>query len=238
MDIFSNRRHQLQELVDHYAQGNISVFAERFGYSRAQISQYLSETYNGGRSIGERAARALEKKLGVTDGHLDEPPFVARADAYVLGKSPSPRLSDQEPIRTAFMVTAAKDAPGFVDLVPRPEEDEGPLLQLPGASREAFALVVYGSGLRPRAKSGEFLIIDPSVQPVPGDDVFMKITPLASEHAPDLIMQFLYRRGDEITFGQLNENGQSMTVPAREVLQMHPIIAILGVRNWKTESNS
>lgn len=59
--VYANRRAQLRRLIDQRAAGNIAAFAEQLGYSRARVSQFLSETYNDGRSIGERAARAIEE---------------------------------------------------------------------------------------------------------------------------------------------------------------------------------
>lgn len=226
MDIFETRRKQLTELVDVYTQGNLSVFAERFGYSRAQISQYLSETYNDGRSMGERAARALEKKLGLHQGFLDEIP-------KPLSKPPVSSRPDRgnRRIQPRFMVTGTKEMRGFVDLVNIPADDERVRLELPSASDSAFGLAVYGSGLRPRAKSGEFLIVDPAVAPSPGDDVFLRLDPTQNE-APNMVVQFLYQKDQEMTFGHLNESGPSLSISLNEVQSVETIIAILSQHEW------
>ena len=71
-DIHVTRRAQLRMLIDQRAAGNIAAFADQFGYSRSRVSQFLSDTYNEGRSIGERAARALEEVVGVPFGWLDQ----------------------------------------------------------------------------------------------------------------------------------------------------------------------
>lgn len=71
-DIHVTRRAQLRMLIDQRAAGNIATFADQFGYSRSRVSQFLSDTYNEGRSIGERAARALEEVVGVPFGWLDQ----------------------------------------------------------------------------------------------------------------------------------------------------------------------
>lgn len=73
-DIHVTRRAQLRMLIDQRAAGNIAAFADQFGYSRSRVSQFLSDTYNEGRSIGERAARALEEVAGVPFGWLDQIP--------------------------------------------------------------------------------------------------------------------------------------------------------------------
>lgn len=71
-DIHVVRRTKLRMLIDQRTAGNIAAFADQFGYSRSRVSQFLSDTYNEGRSIGERAARALEEVVGVSFGWLDQ----------------------------------------------------------------------------------------------------------------------------------------------------------------------
>ena len=71
-DIHAVRRTKLRALIDQRTAGNIAAFADQFGYSRSRVSQFLSDTYNEGRSIGERAARALEELVGVPFGWLDQ----------------------------------------------------------------------------------------------------------------------------------------------------------------------
>lgn len=71
-DIHVTRRTQLRMLIYQRTAGNIAAFADQFGYSRSRVSQFLSDTYNEGRSIGERAARALEEVVGVPFGWLDQ----------------------------------------------------------------------------------------------------------------------------------------------------------------------
>ena len=57
-DIHVTRRAQLRLLIEQRAAGNIAAFADQFGYSRSRVSQFVSDTYNEGRSIGERAAQS------------------------------------------------------------------------------------------------------------------------------------------------------------------------------------
>lgn len=228
-------------MVDHCTQGNISVFAARFGYSRAQISQYLSETYNEGRSIGERAARTLEKKVGVHTGWLDglpdpiesteQPPRVRAHDVLPNAAQDA----GKKRLKVLFMVTTVKDMKGFVDLTHVPDDDEHSEIEFYTASKSAYALAVSGSGLRPRVKSGEFLVVEPAIAPSPGDDVFVKLTPKVSAYAPQLVMQFLYKRSSEITFGHLNEDGPTLTVQESEILSMFPITAVLGSLYWASK---
>lgn len=71
-DIHGSRRARLKLLIDQRTAGNVAAFSELFGYSRSRVSQFLSETYNDGRSIGERAARAMEEAADLPCGWLDQ----------------------------------------------------------------------------------------------------------------------------------------------------------------------
>lgn len=97
--IYATRRAQLKICIDQRALGNIAAFAEAFGYDRAQISQYLSESYNHGRSMGERAARALEEKTSLPSGWLDRSDATA-AESNVLPPLPAGAYSHFEFGRT------------------------------------------------------------------------------------------------------------------------------------------
>lgn len=71
-DIHVVRRAHLRMLIDQPAVGNIAAFVDQFDYSRCRVLQFLSDTYNECRSIGERAARTLKEVMGVPFGWLDQ----------------------------------------------------------------------------------------------------------------------------------------------------------------------
>lgn len=235
MDIFAIRRTRLKMMVDTVSQGNISAFAGKFGYSRAQISQYLSESYNGGRSIGERAARTLEEKFHAPTGWLDQPlnslESLTIADPTGHPSRVLSAASDltekgivEKNVLVAGMLVPASD--GLVEIKGFPTGTDRKFLEFYSTTDDAYAFQVKGAGLRPRVKSGEYLIIEPSTKPMPGDDVFVK---LASGEL--MVLQLLYTRDDEYTFGDLNENGPTAVVPEYDVVVIATISAIVAVRH-------
>ncbi len=87
------RRARLRQLIDEKADGVSVRFGELYGYSKSQITQFLSKTYNNGKSIGDKAARTIEKKVGVEPLWLDRDeqsieiknwPFVVSYEDYLL----------------------------------------------------------------------------------------------------------------------------------------------------------
>lgn len=231
MDIFATRRARLRKLIDEISAGNISVFAGRYDYSRSQISQYLSETYNDGRSIGERVARAIEQKVGASIGWLDQPlteretligPTLEREGSdvdfpMVLAPEDSPLLLRNLPVLgtlTPFNLGEVRIRPAQNDLGER-------YLEFHSRDPKAYALLVKGNSMRPRVKSGEFLIIEPSTDPLPGDDVLLKL-----EDGTQMVVQLLYARDREYTVRDVNEAHPTAWFADYDLVSIQTITAI------------
>ncbi len=230
MDIFATRRARLKMIIDKVANGNIAVFAGRHDYSRSQISQYLSERYNEGRSIGERAARALEASVGASAGWMDQP--INTIDTLI---GPTP---DREGANVDFPVVENLESNPLINRnipvkgILRPDGDElvrlrdlelvgDRFLQFRSKDLLAYALLVRGNGLRPRVKSGEFIVVEPGVSPVPGDDVLVRL--VSGEY---MLMQLLYARDGEFTLGNINEKGPTALVFDYDIVSIELIAAI------------
>lgn len=72
-DKYANRRARLLRLIDEKAGGNKAEFARMYGYTRGQIGQYTSNTYNDGFSMGEGVLEKLEARVGLPRGWFDRP---------------------------------------------------------------------------------------------------------------------------------------------------------------------
>jgi SOS-response transcriptional repressor LexA len=223
MDTFAIRRMRLKYLVDTIANGNVSVFAGRFGYSAAQVSQYLSSNYNGGRSMGERAARALEAKASIPQGWLDQPfepvdanhPRAAYAAADSMADARGPRLQTV-PIRWH----ATTESEGLVEM--REVKENHQWVEAVVQSPNAFAVRIKGHDLKPRIRSGEVFIVEPTRKPAPGDDVLVHL-----QSGEFMVLQYLYTRDDELVLGPINEDGVNAHVPDSEIVDMSVITTAL-----------
>jgi SOS-response transcriptional repressor LexA len=233
MDTFATRRARLTLLVQNKANGNLSEFATKFGYSRSQISQFLSESYNDGRSIGERAARTLEERVGVAPRWLDQPlntldSLVAK-DEGLEPVSSLPAVSStvgNVPRRdVAVLGTVTPTGLGQIKHVEPPRHGEQGHIEFSSSAEEMYALQVRGGEISPRVKSGEYLIIDASTKPEPGDDVLVKFT-----DGEWVLYQFMYTRGDEIVFATIKEGQIQNVIPAHDVASISMVAAILNSR--------
>jgi hypothetical protein len=221
MDIFEIRRSRLKHLVGEIANGNVSIFAGRFGYSPAQISQYLSSTYNDGRSMGERVARTLEQRVSVPQGWLDrpmhtiEPAITGVSGEQTLYAQPAPNLFNPVPLRW-IGITSAEDS---IEIRESPEK--GRLVDFATASLGSFAVQTKGHDFKPRIRSGEIMILEPKA-PRPGDDVLFKL--VTGEW---MLMQMLYARDGECTFGSINERGSNTSCDESEIVETFVLAGVL-----------
>ncbi|WP_250533497.1 S24 family peptidase [Caballeronia sp. AZ10_KS36] len=226
MDTFALRRIKLKQLVDTLAKGNVRVFAARFGYAPAQISQYLSSTYNEGRSMGERAARALEKRVNVPQGWLDQPIEPIPSDhpraAYAAADHVASENVGLAFRRIPVLFTAHLNENGLVHLEPTSEDGPERFVEFVSRDTNTYAVQIKGQMLKPRIRNNEFLIIEPSLEPAPGDDVLVKYI-----NDESVVMQFLYKRGSEWTFGPLNETGPNVSCDESEIVSAATITAVV-----------
>jgi hypothetical protein len=233
MDIYARRRARLALLVEQKANGNVAEFARIFSYSRSQISQFLSETYNGGRSIGERAARTIDERVGNPPGWLDlrlsesektilSRPFstaelrVATGKTQPIDSSPSASYLARIPVRYHMEVDSNGNVENFKEL------GSWAIKFLDYYSPHGLgAILIKGQGLRPRVKGNEYLIVDGGHQPRPGDDVLVGF-----KNEKIAVMQLLYEREGELAFGSINGGAATTIVNEADIEGMDVIVSV------------
>lgn len=92
----------------------------------------------------------------------------------------------------------------------------------------AYAVRVRGDSMRPRIKSGEFIVVEPQISPVSGDDVVVCLV-----DGRKLVKEYLYQRDGELSLGSINGDYQPMTVPLEQVQTIHVVTAILPRGSFK-----
>lgn len=172
MDIYSIRRRNLQRLIEDRAHGNAADFARSIGRTRAQVAQYLSSSYNGGRSIGERVARAIEKEVGLDAHSLDQQGYgygFGNKQAFDANVQDARMGERRIPLLNYVQAGVFRD-PGQNFTF---EEVEYLLTDL-CLSERSFALQIKGDSMLPDFKEGDRIIVDCELTPRPGDYVVAK----------------------------------------------------------------
>lgn len=118
----AKRRARLAELIADRAAGSAARFAEAHEYSRASVHQFLSATYNGGRSIGEMAARELEHRADLPFGWLDSDTGISAlaSNASADSKLSRPNFSELSlhPLEVYAGIVQHQGAPAHLILLP------------------------------------------------------------------------------------------------------------------------
>ena len=172
MEIHAIRLTVLRREVEKFP--SIAAFARHYGVDGTYISQLL----NGHRNLGEKAARNLESKLDWAPMSMDS----ARADEdedlearFSASLSRQSDRSDRMDVRQVPLISFVQaglwreavdsHAPGAGDRYLLTETPLGP---------HAFALTVRGDSMQPEFREGDTIIVDPDINPLPGDFVVAK----------------------------------------------------------------
>lgn len=86
----------------------------------------------------------------------------------------------------------------------------------------AYGIRVRGDSMRPRIKSGEYIVAEPNVEAQPGDDVVVRL-----RDGRALVKEMLWVRDDEVSLGSVNNGIPSITMPLNEIESIHRVAAIV-----------
>lgn len=111
---------------------------------------------------------------------------------------------------------------GYISIHDYPPEHSDGWIVLPSQDPAAYGLRVRGDSMRPRIKSGEFILVEPSFEAQPGDDVVVKF-----DDGSAVAKELLWVRDDEVCLGSINNGVPPMTRPLSSVLTIHRIAAII-----------
>ena len=193
---------------------NPTALASVTGLKQPTIHRILS-----GESEDPRAGtlRPLAEHFGVTVEAL------RTLDLQHLGESgaveevtPGPDLRPFRDVKVVGTVEGGLD--GYLESLPNGDG----AVEYPARHRDAYALRVRGESMRPRIKSGEFIVVEPHVTPAPGDDVVVVCT-----DGRKMVKELLYIRDDEITLGSINNGYKPVSLFKKDIVSMHYVAAIV-----------
>lgn len=85
-------------------------------------------------------------------------------------------------------------------------------VEYPTADPNAYALRVRGDSMHPRYRAGEFVIVEPGIEPQEGDDVVVLCT-----NGSKMLKQLNWRRGDEVQLLSINNGYAPVTLQRSEI---------------------
>ena len=104
---------------------------------------------------------------------------------------------------------------GFLEELQYPDSHGDGFVAYPTSDPEAFALRVRGDSMHPRYRAGEFIVVEPKVDPQPGDDVVV-----ALRDGRKLLKELNWDRDGEIQLLSVNNHFAPLTIAKSEVLSI------------------
>ena len=210
----NNVNRNLRHLIDQ-ARMNPSVLAHRTGVPQPTIFRILSgESADPRTSTLSPIAEYFNVSVEMLrSGNLQD---------FPLDKEPGTGLPIARAFRRLQVAGLIRAEPDSVSIEIRPTSPEAAsFVDYPARDQRAYALMVRGDSLRPRVKSGEYVIVEPGYPASAGDDVIVVL-----HDGQKLLRELLYTRQDEMTLAQINGNRTPMSVSLTEIHAIHPITGI------------
>jgi len=163
MKISDTRLHNFRRII---AERNLRLtdVAERLGKAPAQVSAFGGK--NPTKGIGDQIARELEKALNLHEGYLDMPYGVGEFNNATVLSHTGRKL----PVIGSIAAGSWCEGQGSFD--PRDAEE---WIDAPGpVGPSAFILRVEGVSMEPKFMEGDKIVIDPSLEALPGHFVAAK----------------------------------------------------------------
>ncbi|PBQ12863.1 peptidase S24 [Pseudomonas syringae] len=190
----------------------LTDMAELLGKAPAQVSAFGGK--NPTKGIGDQIAREIEAALGLHNGYLDMPYGIGEFNnAAVLGIT-----GRKLPVIGSIAAGSWCESDGLFD-----PQDAEEWVDAPGpVGPRAFILRVEGVSMEPKFSEGDKIVIDPSLEALPGHFV-------AAKRARD----------DAATLKQLKQEGTEQYLYAlnpdwpERIIKMNEEWSICGRAKWK-----
>ncbi|QBQ11064.1 MULTISPECIES: LexA family transcriptional regulator [unclassified Pseudomonas] len=190
----------------------LTDIADLLGKAPAQVSAFGGK--NPTKGIGDRIAREIEKALGLHSGYLDMPYGQGEFSNATLLSNTGRKL----PVIGSIAAGAWCEIEGSFD--PRDAEE---WIEAPGpVGPRAFILRVEGISMEPKFVEGDKIVVDPSLEALPGHFVAAKRT---IDQAATL--KQLKQEGNELYLYALNPDW-----PER-IIRLSEEWSICGRARWK-----
>ncbi|MCG5031875.1 hypothetical protein MAF45_10555 [Mesosutterella sp. OilRF-GAM-744-9] len=106
-------------------------------------------------------------------------------------------------------------------------DDPDGYIRLQSKDPNAYALRCEGSSMLPRIRPGEFVVAEPSIEAMPGDEVVVQDTTSRA-----MVKRFLYWRDGYLYLGSVNDAYKDVIIPKQKVKSIHPVLAIVPKKLW------
>ena len=234
---------RLEAAIEKLTGGNKTAFGRLLGY---KDGGHVRQMVAGTRPITEKTIRHIEQMAGMANWFDDrvqigapvspgqQLPLLTSSAAVTFDYTPQGGAAGGvvstvgEPLevrqgRDIPVVGEAQGGPeGRISINDFPAGYGDGWIHIHSPDPAAYALRVRGDSMRPRIKSGEHIVVEPSIEALPGDDVVVKFTDDTA-----VVKELLWIRDDEVCLGSINNGVAPITRSLREVMTIHRVGAII-----------
>lgn len=179
-------------------------------------ASYLSQLLNGHRPLGDKAAKNLEDKIGLTGGTLLMP---ARSAQDGLAPEINQGPSFINPFRRAPMHGVAQlNQDGMWDEL----LSTAGWVDVPTSDPTVYAIRVKGDALAPAIRNGWVVWCEPQHMLVPGEYVVVR-----RSGGKNMIKELLYANDAEVSLMSINDTYGRLTIPRDEIETIHYVGGIV-----------
>jgi phage repressor protein C with HTH and peptisase S24 domain len=216
----------------------LKYLRDRKGWTQTQLAVVadVSQGTVGNIEAGKRAGKgSLIKLARVLDASLDwlidgEGPMLIsewiEVQARLVDEPDQVLIRNQTNVETADSLKPKKGVPvvgevkggsdGYIDELQYPEGHGDGFVDYPTTDANAYALRVRGDSMHPRYRAGEYIVIEPSIEPQTGDDVVVSTT-----DGRKLLKELNWQRDGEIQLLSVNNHYGPLTLQSCDVMSIH-----------------
>lgn len=178
--------------------------------------------------------------LGVTKGNVSawengrhDPGFAQMLKINEITKYPLPidpshfnagesQVIHQHGKWAAIVGTAQGGPDGYISIDDYVAGDGDAFIYTYSTDENAYELRIRGDSMKPRIKSGEFIVAEPNHEALPGDDVVVM-----RHDGRSLVKELLWIRDGEVSLGSINNGIPAITMPISDIKSIHRVSAIV-----------
>lgn len=195
---------------------------------RAGISQPTLANLESGKNQKTRFLAEIARELNTTAEWLSSGDEKAGYEGAERRSEPSGDYNagpamDLVPGRFVAIVGIGQGGPdGYISIDDYPVgQGDGEIFTY-SPDPNAYAIRVRGDSMRPRIKSGEYIVAEPNTEAMPGDDVVVKL-----KNDKAMVKELLWQRDGEVSLGSINASVPPITIPSEEIVSIHRVAAIV-----------
>lgn len=179
----------------------------------------LSQQQSGHRPIGLEAGLIYAKALGVTLAEIsprlakmvEDVPMLTNASNILLSEVGIP-LETKEIKRIPVVGEVRGGNDGYLEDLEYPVGFGDGYIEFPSTDPNVYAVRVRGDSMHPRYRAGEFVVVEPNIEPQEGDDVVV-----ICANGRKMLKQLNWRRDGEIQLLSVNDGYAPLTLAAHEI---------------------